>query len=132
MLYWALVFFNHCSDCRISRFWRGRLCRRRRCQDLVLYLPGHFRDSAGDGLRWPPASPDLTLGRRFSRGCLIGGEHARQLAERLLVALVRDLGKVSGEFQAHPFARADRAIAVLLETIEKIADRHAEHVGDLK
>ena len=121
---------NHCADCRVSRFWRVAFAAAGIAKILffiflVIFVIALVTGFAGRGvLRF-----DLAGG---FRGRSLGGEHARQLAQRLLVTLVRDLGKVPGELQAHSFARADRAIAVLFETIEKIADRHAEHVGDLK
>ena len=49
-----------------------------------------------------PAGPSSRL------NAVIGSENPSELTQRLLVTLVRDLRKVTGELQAHPLARADR------------------------
>jgi hypothetical protein len=65
------------------------------------------------------------------RGLLVlGGERARQLAQRLLMALIRDLGEVARQFQAHSLALADRLAALAVEAVEEIADGNAEHPGN--
>jgi len=46
--------------------------------------------------------------------------------------LIRDLGKIAGKLQTHPFAWADRTLVILFEPIEEIADRHAQNLRDLK
>jgi hypothetical protein len=63
---------------------------------------------------------------------MLGSERARQLAQRLLVPLVRDLGEIARQLQAHPLALADRAAALIVEAFEKIADRDAQHPGDFE
>ena len=45
---------------------------------------------------------------------------------------VWDLGEVTGELEAHPFAGTDPALASLFEPVEKIADRNAKHLGYFK
>jgi hypothetical protein len=55
-----------------------------------------------------------------------------QLAQRFLMFLVRDLGEVSCEFQTHSFARTDRSATLLVETLEKVAYRHAEDAGNFE
>src|SRR5205085_8157337 len=64
-------------------------------------------------------------------GALIGRENAGELAERLLVALIGDLGEVARQFQAHPFARADGASAFALQPVKEVTDRNANHLRDL-
>src|SRR5689334_1146631 len=48
------------------------------------------------------------------------------------MALVGNLSKISGELQAHPFARADGPLVFLLQPVEEIADRHAQNLRDLE
>jgi hypothetical protein len=62
----------------------------------------------------------------------IGSERPCELTQSLLVPLVRDLGEVTGELEAHPLARADPTLASVFEPVEKIADRNAKHLGYLK
>ena len=56
---------------------------------------------------------------------------ARELAQRFLVALVRDLGEVARQFEAHALARADGARILPFQPIEEIPDRHAQNLRDL-
>src|SRR5271163_1870322 len=46
--------------------------------------------------------------------------------------LVRDLGEITREFEAHALARAGRARRFAIEPLEKIVDRYAEDMGDLE
>ena len=64
------------------------------------------------------------------RSGLIGCQYPGELAQRLLVALVGDLRKIAGEFEAHPLARADRALALRVEPLKEIADRHTQNLTD--
>src|SRR5437762_11235407 len=54
-----------------------------------------------------------------------------ELAQRLLMALIWDLREIAGEFQAHAFARADRAGALPLQAFKEITDRHAQNLRNL-
>jgi hypothetical protein len=63
---------------------------------------------------------------------LVGGEGASQLAQCLLVALVRNLRKIARKFETHPFARRDRALIVVRQAVEEVADWHAQHLCDLE
>src|SRR6266513_5347987 len=47
------------------------------------------------------------------------------------MALVRDLREIAGELEAHAFARADRAGALLLQAFKEITDWHTQNLGDL-
>src|SRR5579863_7504683 len=81
----------------------------------------------------PPAvSYRLAPGRarhRISR--LASREHAGQLADRLLVLLVLDLGEITRDLQQHPLMRRGRARRFLAEAFVEIRDRRIEHAGDL-
>src|ERR1700724_3842235 len=59
------------------------------------------------------------------------GERARQLADRLLVLLVLDLGEVAGDFEQHPLMRRRRPLLLLTEPVVEICDRRIEDAGDL-
>ena len=48
------------------------------------------------------------------------------------MAFVRDLSEIAGEFEAHPLAGTDPALAFLFEPVEEVADRHAEYLRDLE
>src|SRR5215472_4273573 len=63
---------------------------------------------------------------------VLRGERAGELAQRLLMALVRDLGEVPRQLEAHALALAHRAAALIVEPLEEIADRNAQHAGDLE
>src|SRR4029077_1138310 len=62
----------------------------------------------------------------------IGSKRPCKLTQGFLVPFVRDLGEVTSEFEAHPFARADPALASLVEAVEKVADGNAEHLSHFK
>src|SRR4051812_5778177 len=84
------------------------------------------RVSDQGGRLWPPffrAMPPCPL--PFAR------QSARELAKRLLVALVRDLGEVARQFEAHTLARADGARILPFQPIEEIPDRHTQHLRNL-
>lgn len=59
-------------------------------------------------------------------------ERARELAQGLLMALVRDLGEVPRQLEAHALALTDRAPALIIEPLEEIADGDAQDPGDLE
>jgi hypothetical protein len=48
------------------------------------------------------------------------------------MAFVRDLGEIAGKLEAHSLTRADRTLVVLFESVEEIADRHAQDLRDLE
>src|ERR1700730_684811 len=48
------------------------------------------------------------------------------------MAFVRDLSEIAGEFEAHPLAGTDPALAFLFEPVEEVADGHTQHLCDLK
>src|SRR5258708_19530643 len=57
----------------------------------------------------------------------------RQVRERLLVALVADFAEVARELQHHPLARiGGRRCRLSVQPFVEIADRDAEHAGDLE
>src|SRR6185437_4235783 len=115
-------------------------------------LPESSSRTIPDGIPAPKGRCPTTSRRRFSstasssRLCtaqpvvavhgsmrlVLRREGARQLAQRLLMLLVRDLREVARELQAHPLARADRAAALGIEPLEEIGDRHAQHARDLE
>ena len=63
-------------------------------------------------------SPRLRRDRRDER-LSIGRECPRELTQCLLVPFIRDLSKVAGELEAHPFARTDPALALLVRAHRK-------------
>lgn len=72
-------------------------------------------------------------GRAFTSAYLIGGgKNPSKLAQGFLVTLIGDLGKVAGKLQAHPLARADCVFVSLIQPIEKVVDRYAQDLSDLK
>src|SRR5579872_711748 len=58
-------------------------------------------------------------------------ERSRQLAQRLLMPLVRDLGEISRQLETHALTRADGPAALIVEALEEIADGDAQHPRDL-
>ncbi len=63
---------------------------------------------------------------------VLGCQRARQLTECLLVPLIRDLGEVSRQFQAHALARADRPAGLVAEALEEVADGNAQDPRDVE
>jgi hypothetical protein len=55
-----------------------------------------------------------------------------ELAHRLLMLLIPDLGKVAGDLEQHPLVRCDLARTFLTKTFVKIGDWHAQRAGNLK
>src|SRR5215469_17966324 len=62
----------------------------------------------------------------------LGGERAGELAERLLMAFVRDLREVARELKAHPLTRRNLPALLGVQPFEEVIDRHAQYVGDLE
>src|ERR1700736_3773200 len=48
------------------------------------------------------------------------------------MAFVRDLSEIAGEFQTHPLAGTDPALAFLFKPVEEVADWHTQHLRDLE
>jgi hypothetical protein len=48
------------------------------------------------------------------------------------MAFVWDLSEIAGEFQTHPLAGTDPALAFLFEPVEEVADWHTEHLCDVE
>ena len=67
---------------------------------------------AGTSARFDPRFLDVGIhpggGHLFLLQQRVGRQGARELAQRFLMALVRDLGEVARQFEAHALARADR------------------------
>src|SRR5215813_3611505 len=64
------------------------------------------------------------------------GSPARQcpgeLANRLLMLLVPDLGKIAGDLEQHPLVRGDLTRAFLPDAFVKVGDRRAQRAGYLE
>src|SRR5690349_11665279 len=63
------------------------------------------------------------------RALVLGRQGAGQLAQRLLVLLVGDLREVASQLEAHALTRTDWPAVIGVETVEDVADRHAQHPG---
>src|SRR5215472_12552863 len=84
---------------------------------------------------WPRKTRASTISASAAAFAFSGslrGERASELAERLLVTLVRDLSKVARELQAHPLTRRDLPTLLGVQPFEEVVHRHAQHVGDLE
>ena len=59
-------------------------------------------------------------------------QYPGEVAYRLLMLLVPDLGKVAGDLEQHSLMRCDLPRAFLPHAFIKISDRGAQHAGNLK
>jgi hypothetical protein len=75
-------------------------------------------------------APRLSLLGDRSR--LFRGQYASELAERLLMPLIRNLREIACELETHAFARRDRPGLLTVEPVEEVVDRHAQHMGNLE
>src|SRR5579875_1892766 len=155
MLYWALVFLIIAIIAGVLGFWGVAATAAVIAKilfflflvvflvTLIASLLGRRRGPPVVGRRGRPQSGGQPSGsrrpERLPRGhggpaavASVGGQGARQLAQCFLVALVRDLGEVAGQFEAHALARSDAASAVFGQAVKEIADRHAQYLGDLE
>jgi hypothetical protein len=103
----------------------------------ALAVGGHISPNRSTGL-WHGSSsrcPDLNTGptRRFlKRTALPARQRPGDLAYRLLMLLVPDLGKVAGELEQHALVRHDLPRTFFPDTFVKTGDRRAQSPGDLK
>jgi hypothetical protein len=71
--------------------------------------------------------------RRFlKRTTLPARQRPGELAYRLLMLLVSDLGNVAGDLEHHALVRHDLPRTFFSDTFVKIGDRRAQRAGDLK
>jgi hypothetical protein len=59
-------------------------------------------------------------------------QYPGEVAYRLLMLLVPDLGKVAGDLEQHSLMRCDLPRAFLPHAFIKISDRGTQHAGNLK
>src|SRR3954465_10418336 len=83
------------------------------------------RPFSGHPLFFCPLCPARS-GRSATRQC------AGQLADRLLVLLVLDLGEVASDFEQHALVRRNRTRFVLAQALVKVRDRRIQNAGDLE